>query len=214
MSLFPEYPYTYHVLRCRPVPHVPFAFAPRAPFQRPRTQEPSPARVIRKDRNQSHHALMMISLSNLKSIIPLSPAKRNPPLLPPARHPLFRRRTLTPHILHSLLIHTLTPMQKARFLDRTPALPAGNGRPRTHRARMADGSRVSVTAISIGGGDGGCEVRDVFWQRVLGADGGDAAFGGLAGFGEGVVARVEVLAFLGGGEVRLEISRVGNGRKG
>ena len=37
---------------------------------------------------------------------------------------------------------------------------------------------------------------DVVSLGVFGADGGDAGVGGFAGFGEGVVARVEVFAFL------------------
>ena len=39
-------------------------------------------------------------------------------------------------------------------------------------------------------------VRDVFGERVLGADLGDADVGGFAGFGEGVVAGIEVFALL------------------
>lgn len=39
-------------------------------------------------------------------------------------------------------------------------------------------------------------MRNVFGKGVLGADGRDAGFGGLAGFGEGVVAGIEVFAFL------------------
>lgn len=41
-------------------------------------------------------------------------------------------------------------------------------------------------------------MRDIFGEGVLGADVGDAGFGGFARFGEGVVAGVEVLALLGG----------------
>lgn len=43
---------------------------------------------------------------------------------------------------------------------------------------------------------GGGEVGDIFSLGVLGADGGHACVGGFAGFGEGVVAGVEVFAFL------------------
>ena len=39
-------------------------------------------------------------------------------------------------------------------------------------------------------------MRDVLGERVLGANGGDADVGGLAGLGEGVVAAVEVFALL------------------
>jgi hypothetical protein len=39
-------------------------------------------------------------------------------------------------------------------------------------------------------------VRDVFGERVLFANGGDADVAGFAGFGEGVVAAVKVFAFL------------------
>lgn len=54
-------------------------------------------------------------------------------------------------------------------------------------------------------------MRDVLGERVLGADGGDADIGGLAGLGEGVVARVEVFAFLRGGLVRVVSKGRGNG---
>lgn len=64
---------------------------------------------------------------------------------------------------------------------------------------------IASVAVAVGR-DGGGKVGDVFWKWVLGADGGDAAFGGFAGFGEGVVARVEVFAFLRNGEVRLRVS--------
>ncbi len=83
-------------------------------------------------------------------------------------------------------------MQETGFLDGTGAVPAG------------DDAAVAV-AVAVAGGDGavgahgagGRQVRDVFREGVLGADGGDAAFGGFARFGEGVVARVEVFALLG-----------------
>lgn len=39
-------------------------------------------------------------------------------------------------------------------------------------------------------------MRDVFREGMLAADGGHTAFGGFAGFGEGVVAGVEVFALL------------------
>lgn len=54
-------------------------------------------------------------------------------------------------------------------------------------------------AVAVGG-VGRSEMGDVFWEGVLGADGGDAAFGCFAGFGEGVVAGVEVFALLIWGE--------------
>ncbi len=71
---------------------------------------------------------------------------------------------------------------------------------------------MPVTAVMAIGRDGGGEVGDVLWKRVLGADAGDTAFGGFAGFGEGIVARIEVFAFLGDGELRLEIFIWGTGR--
>lgn len=60
---------------------------------------------------------------------------------------------------------------------------------------------VSVPVAGVNGtvgahGARGSQVRDILRQRVLGADGGDAALGGFAGFGEGVIAGVKVLAFL------------------
>ena len=62
---------------------------------------------------------------------------------------------------------------------------------------MADGARVAVASVAVAvGRHGGGEVGDVFWEWVLRADGGDAALGSFAGFGEGVVAGVEVFAFL------------------
>lgn len=46
-------------------------------------------------------------------------------------------------------------------------------------------------------GDGGAgRVRNVFGERVLGTDVGYADVGSFAGFGESIVAGVEVLAFL------------------
>jgi len=39
-------------------------------------------------------------------------------------------------------------------------------------------------------------VRNIFWERVLGTDSGYADVGGFACFREGVVAGIEVLAFL------------------
>lgn len=54
---------------------------------------------------------------------------------------------------------------------------------------------VAAVAMAVGRNRRG-EMGNVFWEWVLGTDGGDAAFGGFAGFGEGVVAGVEVFAFL------------------
>lgn len=72
-------------------------------------------------------------------------------------------------------------------------------------AGEADRAWVSADAtgdLALGAGAGvgrcGCEVGDVFWDGVAGADVRDAYVGGLAGFAEGVVAGIEVLAFLGG----------------
>lgn len=59
-------------------------------------------------------------------------------------------------------------------------------------AGVAAGRRRGCGARRGGGG----QVRDVFGLWVLRADGGDARVGGFAGFGEGVVAGVEVFAFL------------------
>lgn len=64
---------------------------------------------------------------------------------------------------------------------------------------------MPVLAVDVHGAVGahearGGEVGDVFGEGVLGADGGDATFGGFARFGEGVVARVEVLALLCSGK--------------
>jgi len=41
-----------------------------------------------------------------------------------------------------------------------------------------------------------CNMRDLLWHGVLATDGGDTDVRGLAGFGEGIVAAVEVLALL------------------
>jgi hypothetical protein len=57
------------------------------------------------------------------------------------------------------------------------------------------GGAGDAVATRDGVGQGG-HVRDVFSVRVLGADGGHACVGGFACFGEGIVAGVEVLAFL------------------
>ena len=66
---------------------------------------------------------------------------------------------------------------------------------------LADASgaaSIASTAGVLGTGGGRCEVGDVLWDRVAGADAGDADIRGFAGFAEGVVARVEVFALLCG----------------
>ena len=77
-------------------------------------------------------------------------------------------------------------MQKACLLDRTAALPSLK-RPLPGRRTHAP-APIPVAADTVVQWVRGCEVRDVFRQGVLGADGCDATFGGFAGFGEGVVA--------------------------
>ncbi len=75
--------------------------------------------------------------------------------------------------------------------------------PAAHAAGVGEGNggRGAVERIGGIGRRGGQEVRDVFGLGVFGADGGDAGVGGFTGFGEGVVARVEVFALLVRGRV-------------
>ena len=75
-------------------------------------------------------------------------------------------------------------MQEATFLHRAATLP---------RLQL---SAVSVAAAVGSVWTGRGQMWDVLGERVLRADGGDADVGGFAGFGEGIVAGVEVFALL------------------
>jgi len=87
------------------------------------------------------------------------------------------------------LIRTRLPIQKAALLHRTAALRAAH----THTPTMH--IPISATALARSTDAWGREVGDVFGQRMLGTDGPGVDRAGFAGFGECVVARVEVLAF-------------------
>lgn len=94
-------------------------------------------------------------------------------------------------------------MQEAPLLDGAAALePDRPGMPADAAGDLlalggGDGAAVAGGGGVVGAGRGGGQVRDVLGHGVLGADVGDANVGGFAGFAEGVVARVEVFAFLG-----------------
>ena len=93
-------------------------------------------------------------------------------------------------ILRLTLGETRVAMQVA-ILDGAAVLEAD-------RAWMsADASGDLALGAAAGVGRGGCEVGDVLGDWVAGADVGDAYVGGFAGFAEGVVAGIEVLALLG-----------------
>lgn len=130
-----------------------------------------------------------------------APSRTGMLTLPSRRHALLPQRTLVASFilgaLHRLLVDTHPSMQETRFLDGASTLPTRDRGTRAHGAGMADRARVAVASVAVAvGRHGGGEVGDVFWEGVLRADGGDAALGGFAGFGEGVVAGVKVFAFL------------------
>ena len=109
-------------------------------------------------------------------------------------------------------------MQETALLDGAPGLVSlvDVVRRQQRRAQAARPSRCTTytpgdTTVRRGA-DGGRQVRDVLGDGVLGADGARVDAVGLAGFGEGVVAAVEVLALLevlgevvgAGGELAVE----------
>ena len=110
-------------------------------------------------------------------------------MLPSDRHALLSRRTIAGLfgilVRTSTFINALGALQEAALLYRATALAA----------RYRPGTRVTIaigSAIWTGRG----QVRDIFGERMLRANGGDTAFRCFSGFGERVVARVEVLTLL------------------
>ena len=97
------------------------------------------------------------------------------------------------------LICTRLPVQVAALLDRATALCSAID------ARVHDVAVPTPTLVGTANARRG-EVRDVLWKRVLGANASSIDRTGLAGLGESVVARVEVLAFL---EVLREVVGLG-----
>ncbi len=81
---------------------------------------------------------------------------------------------------------TRLTVQEATLFHWTPA--------RSTRKRSTVSAIGGTIAAAVGAGGG--QVRYVFWKRVLAANGGNAAFGGFAGLGKGVVAGVEVFTLL------------------
>jgi len=103
---------------------------------------------------------------------------------------LYRRLSLH-------LINTRLPIQKAALLHRAPCCNRSQWRAE-HRLLTATNARADgpMSAILCRR----ARVRDVFGDGVFAADLGGADVLGFAGFGEGVVAGVEVFALLQGGE--------------
>jgi len=83
-------------------------------------------------------------------------------------------------------VGTCLTVQEATLLYWTPTRSARNG--------STVGTTGGTIAATVGAGGG--QMRNIFWQWVLATNGGNAAFGGFAGFGEGVVAGVEVFTLL------------------
>lgn len=77
-------------------------------------------------------------------------------------------------------------MQEGRFFDRAAAVAA---------------LILAILGVPIVPVNGWRNVWDLFWNGVLTANCSNADVGGLPGFGEGIVAGVEVFAFLGGVEI-------------
>jgi hypothetical protein len=122
----------------------------------------------------------------------------------PNRHPtrlintLLRPSSNPRHLLRVLLVHTSPPLQQA-LLDRTARLPVRNRRSQRSAWSTARGRRNAASAVRAIGrgarvGDLLREVRDGVWGRVGVAEASDERVVGFAGFGQGVVARVEVFA--------------------
>jgi len=95
------------------------------------------------------------------------------------------------------LVDARFAVEKAALLDGAPALAADAAR----QAMSCDTVQlVSVAAASlrrvahVGGG----EMRDVLWERVFGPDAAGVDAACFAGFREGIVAGIEVLALLEG----------------
>ena len=122
-------------------------------------------------------------------------------LLPNRHSARFITTTLRPssnsrHLLRILLIHTRTPLQQT-LLNRTARLPVRNGRGQSSTTGTTSGRNASPTVLAIGSARVGNllrEVRDGVWGGVGVAEAADQGVVGFAGFGEGVVAAVEVFA--------------------
>lgn len=110
-------------------------------------------------------------------------------MLPSDWHAFLRWRTIAGCfgilLRTSTFVNALGALQEAALLYGTTALAA----------RYGPGARVAVTiGRAIGTGRG--QVRDIFGERMLRADVGDAAFRCFAGFGKRIVAGVEILTLL------------------
>jgi len=127
-------------------------------------------------------------------------------LLPNRHAPSLLNSTLRPssnprHLLRVLLVHTRAPLQQT-LLDRTARLPVRNSRGQSSAAGTTAGRRRDAPP-AVGAVGGGARVGDLLGEVRDGVRGGmgvaeaaDQGVVGFAGFGEGVVAAVEVLALL------------------
>lgn len=117
--------------------------------------------------------------------------------LPPDRYTFFcRRRTISNVLFRALrglnwadnagFVYARFAVQKATLLDWTSA---GSTRERSTVVRICSTIAAAIRA-------GRAQVRDVLWERVLAANGGDTTFGSFASFRKGIVARIEIFTLL------------------
>lgn len=109
-------------------------------------------------------------------------------VLPPDRDALLRWRASHPVFVwdlwaidwanHTGFICACLPMQEAALLHR-----AATGA--TWKRTTIGSAAVAITTAQRAWGS---QVWDIFWERVLRANGGDTAFGSFSSFSEGVVA--------------------------
>ncbi len=117
--------------------------------------------------------------------------------LPPLRHAIICRRWNSSNVflwalrrvanaIDAGFIYTRLTVQEATLFYWTPARSAWK--------RSTIGTIGSSIAAAVG--PRRCQVRNVFWKWMLATNGGNAAFGGFAGFREGIIAGIEVFALL------------------
>lgn len=97
-----------------------------------------------------------------------------------------------------IVVNAGAPVQEARLLHGAPALKIDRWVSANAAGLL---SSLGADAAAVTGRYGGarrrrCQVWDIFGHWMPGSDVGDADIRRLAGFAEGVVARVEVFAFL------------------
>lgn len=112
-------------------------------------------------------------------------------------HLALRPRSSLSHLLGILLVHASSPLQQA-LLDRAARLTVAVGSGGSQRRASARDAAAAVLVLARAAGVGVLlrEVRDGVRGGVLAAQAADERVVGFAGFGHGVVARVEVFALL------------------